>query len=100
MPGDDLKAEAEDWGFPEEELRVARAAVEQALRSAAHLLSPEETELLRDDLMAYVLGSPSGRAALENILDRRAPDASGDVAKEGSAGGPPERSVSGRGRGK
>ncbi len=75
--------EAQDWGATEEEYVAAKTAVEQALSSAGHLLSESEAVLLHDDLLAYLLGSPAGRFALRQTLERVAPERSGDVSKEG-----------------
>lgn len=72
---------AEQWGVTLEEYAAAISVVEEALRSAQHLLTAAETELLRDDLLAHLFGSPAGRQGLRSILERAAPDQSGDVPR-------------------
>lgn len=75
-------SEAQAWGATEEEFGAAKKAVEQALASAKHLLTEAEAALLHDDLLAYLLGSPAGRFALRQTLERVAPERSGEVSKE------------------
>ena len=80
---EDLDQEAADWGVSVAEYTAAVSVVAEALQSATHLVTPAEADLLREDLLAYLFGSPEGRASLRAVLERPAPDESGDVAREG-----------------
>ena len=73
--------EAQAWGATEAEYAAAQNAVDKALQSATHLLSDAESTLLREDLLAYLFGTPAGRFALRQVLERPAPDRSGDILK-------------------
>ncbi len=56
----------------------AHSVVEEALASAAHLLSTPEVEVLRESLLDHLFNTPVGRIQLERLRSRAVPAASGD----------------------
>ncbi len=87
--------EAQEWGATDAEFTAAEDAVDDALASATHLLSAAEAAVLRDSLLGYLFGTPNGRFLLSQVVQRTAPNRSGDIAKEDAEPGDAKRKAGG-----